>query len=81
MPRAGRRTELPPPCTCAKHEASAPRSVGEHKYRLQIDFDAPLGGERYRATCSCDYRSRWQHQSDSVAYHAWERHVTGRGDR
>ena len=66
------------PCTCWEHRAGAPREIGDHRYRLELDDSHQANGiGRWRATCSCGRGrpTQWTYQSDSVAYHAWRKHV------
>jgi hypothetical protein len=68
------------PCICWEHRAGAPREIGEHRYVLEESdrtFSDGVPWPQWRATCPCGRgrATQWQSQSDSVAYHAWLRHV------
>jgi len=67
------------PCYCLEHRDSPPPTTyGEHTFSLEESIDerdARWRPIRWRATCTCSFRSRWQYQSDSVAYHAWMNHI------
>lgn len=66
-------------CICDEHRDGASKFIGKHEYRVMTS-EAPAavgGGTAWRWVCSCSPKAigRWNYQSDSVAYHAWLRHV------
>jgi hypothetical protein len=64
----------PQVCTCPEHEGGAQTVYGTHEFKRE-ERETELG-RCWRAVCSCGgYRSVWQYQSESVAYHAWLRHI------
>ena len=69
---------MKPACSCLEHRGSPPPTTyGEHAFRLEEDTAEGRGWPtmRWRAVCTCSFRSQWQYQSASVAYHAWLSHV------
>lgn len=77
--------EKPRPCSCHEHRVLVPTVVGDHEFKCASTHDAPWlydahnGDLKWRWECSCGKHGRWQQQSPSVAYHAWENHLRKEG--
>jgi hypothetical protein len=69
-------------CDCAEHRANPPATVqGKHRYSVAWQESPELTGgwlHAWRWECLCGRRGRWQSQSPSCAFHAWERHAKER---
>lgn len=63
---------------CQQQGEPSPRTIDGHEFALDWREHPGGGGwEQWRWLCSCSTRRRgqWTAQSDSVAYHAWLKHV------
>lgn len=65
-------------CNCIDHKGKDNATeVGKHRYVLETNDDAPLGGTAWRWVCSCTPRAigKWTYQSPNVCYHSWWSHI------
>ena len=69
------------PCDCWECKRfGAPWESEDHKhyFRRESEGSYRTGDTRWRWTCECGARGRWQYQSPNVSYHQWIVHVNRR---